>query len=82
MPELIISTEAHQDLLDIWLYIAEDSTINADRFLICLPMKVIGTVIFKLLKTDLFIIYFCSLVNRLVCSYMNYEFTGKVSKKT
>lgn len=33
MPELIISTEAHQDLLDIWFYIAEDSTINADRFL-------------------------------------------------
>jgi len=33
MPELTISPEAHQDLLDIWLYIAEDSTINADHFL-------------------------------------------------
>jgi len=33
MPELIISPEAEADLLDIWLYIAEDSPVNADRFL-------------------------------------------------
>jgi len=33
MPLLIISPEAEQDLLDIWLYIAEDSSVNADRFL-------------------------------------------------
>lgn len=33
MPELIISPEAETDLLDIWLYIAEDSPVNADRFL-------------------------------------------------
>jgi len=33
MPTLIISPEAEQDLLDIWLYIAEDSPVNADRFL-------------------------------------------------
>ena len=33
MPSLIISPEAEQDLLDIWLYIAEDSPVNADRFL-------------------------------------------------
>lgn len=33
MPALIISPEAEQDLLDIWLYIAEDSPVNADRFL-------------------------------------------------
>lgn len=25
--------EAEQDLFDIWLYIAEDSLVNADRFL-------------------------------------------------
>ncbi len=33
MPTLTISPEAEQDLLDIWLYIAEDNPINADRFL-------------------------------------------------
>lgn len=33
MSTLIISPEAEQDLLDIWLYIAEDSPVNADRFL-------------------------------------------------
>lgn len=33
MPSLIISPEAEQDLLDIWLYITEDSSVNADRFL-------------------------------------------------
>lgn len=27
------SPEADQDLLDIWLYIAEDSIVNADRYL-------------------------------------------------
>lgn len=33
MPELILSPEAELDLLEIWLYIAEDSPVNADRFL-------------------------------------------------
>jgi len=33
MSTLKISPQADQDLLDIWLYIAEDSSINADRFL-------------------------------------------------
>jgi toxin ParE1/3/4 len=33
MPSLITSPEAEQDLLDIWLYIAEDSPGNADRFM-------------------------------------------------
>lgn len=33
MPALTVSPEAEQDLLDIWMYIAEDSLINADRFL-------------------------------------------------
>ena len=32
MPELIISPEAEQDLLGIWLFIAEDSPVNADSF--------------------------------------------------
>jgi len=31
MLELEISTEAENDLLDTWLYIAEDQPINADR---------------------------------------------------
>ena len=33
MANLIISPQADQDLLDIWCYIAEDSPVNADRFL-------------------------------------------------
>lgn len=33
MLELEISTEAENDLLDTWLYIAEDQPINADRYL-------------------------------------------------
>jgi len=33
MPPLIISPEAEQDLIDIWLYIAEDQPVNADHFL-------------------------------------------------
>ncbi len=33
MPTLLISPEAEQDLVDIWLHIAEDQPVNADRFL-------------------------------------------------
>ena len=33
MTQLIISTAADQDLLEVWLYIAEDNIVNADRFL-------------------------------------------------
>ena len=33
MQELIISPEAETDLLEIWFYIAQDSPVNADRFL-------------------------------------------------
>lgn len=33
MSLLQVSPQAEQDLLDIWLYIAEDSPVNADRFL-------------------------------------------------
>lgn len=33
MLELEISLEAETDLLDTWLYIAEDQPINADRYL-------------------------------------------------
>lgn len=33
MLELEISLEAESDLLDTWLYIAEDQPINADRYL-------------------------------------------------
>lgn len=39
MPTLIISPEAEQDLVDIWLYIAEDQPVNADRFLERLEKK-------------------------------------------
>lgn len=31
--ELVISPKAESDLIDIWLFIAEDQPINADRFL-------------------------------------------------
>ncbi len=33
MSQLILSPEAEQDLVDIWLYIAKDSIINADRYI-------------------------------------------------
>ncbi len=33
MAQLIISPTANHDLLDIWDYIADDSPVNADRFL-------------------------------------------------
>lgn len=33
MPTLIISPEAEQGLIDIWLFIAEDQPVNADHFL-------------------------------------------------
>ena len=39
MLELEISIDAENDLLDIWLYIAEDQPINADRFLDKLHQK-------------------------------------------
>ncbi|TQV65747.1 type II toxin-antitoxin system RelE/ParE family toxin [Exilibacterium tricleocarpae] len=39
MLELEISPEAEDDLLDIWLYIAEDQPINADRYLDKLQTK-------------------------------------------
>lgn len=33
MLALVKSPKAEEDLIDIWLYIAEDQPINADRFL-------------------------------------------------
>lgn len=33
MSELILSPEAEQDLVDIWVYIAEDSPTNADSYI-------------------------------------------------
>lgn len=33
MTDLIISPEAEQDLVDIWVYIAEDSPVNADNYI-------------------------------------------------
>lgn len=33
MGEVILSPQAEQDLLEIWLYIADDHPDNADRFL-------------------------------------------------
>ncbi len=39
MPALIVLPEAEQDLIDIWLYIAEDQPVNTDRFLERLEKK-------------------------------------------
>ena len=39
MLELVISDDAEQDLTDIWKYIAEDSPVNATRFLRKLAKK-------------------------------------------
>ena len=33
MPELTLSPEAEQDLIDIWSYIAENSPTNADKYI-------------------------------------------------
>jgi len=33
MPRLLKRPEAENDLVDIWLYIAQDNPVNADRFL-------------------------------------------------
>lgn len=52
MPTLIISTEAEQDLLDIWLYIAEDSPKNADCFLDRLEGKAIKLTEFTKIGID------------------------------
>ena len=40
MPAVIKSPEAEEDLLELWLYIADDSPVNADRFLDRLNKKV------------------------------------------
>ena len=48
MAELIISPEAESDLIKIWLQMAEDSPVNADRFLDKLDEKAQ-----KLAETDL-----------------------------
>ncbi len=47
MPQVIISPEAESDLLDIWLYIAEDNPINADKFIDKLNDKAILIAEFK-----------------------------------
>lgn len=52
MPTLIVSPDAEQDLLDIWLYIAEDSPKNADRFLDRLEGKAMKLAEFKNIGVD------------------------------
>lgn len=52
MPTLVISPEAEQDLIDIWLHIAEDQPINADRFLERLQEKAQKLAEFKDLGVD------------------------------
>ncbi len=52
MPTLSISPEAEQDLLEIWLYIAEDSPVNADRFLDRLEKKALNLAEFTEIGID------------------------------
>ena len=52
MANLVISPEAEQDLIDIWLYIAEDQPINADRFLERIEQTAQKLAEFKTLGTD------------------------------
>ncbi len=52
MLKLKISPEAEDDLLDIWLYIANDQPVNADRFLDYLHKKVLTLVEFPNLGRD------------------------------
>ncbi len=39
MAKLTVSPQAEADLIDIWLHIAEDQPLNADRFLARLEMQ-------------------------------------------
>lgn len=52
MPALIISPEAEQDPIDIWLHIAKDQPVNADRFLERLEEKAQTLAEFKELGVD------------------------------
>ena len=52
MPTLVLSPEAEQDLLNIWLYIAEDSSTNADRFLDRLEHKALRLAEFTEIGVD------------------------------
>lgn len=52
MLELETSPEAENDLLEIWLYIAEDQPINADRYLDKLQEKVLKLATFPDLGRD------------------------------
>lgn len=52
MPELIIPDVVEQDLLEIWLYIAEDSPANADQFLDRLNEKAKKLAEFPLMGTE------------------------------
>ena len=47
MSKLLVSPEAEQDLFDIWLYIAEDSLDNADRYLDRLEQQALKLADFK-----------------------------------
>ena len=52
MLELEVSPEAENDLLEIWLYIAEDQAINADRYLDKLQEKALTLAEFPNLGRD------------------------------
>jgi toxin ParE1/3/4 len=52
MLELGVSPEAENDLLEIWLYIAEDQPVNADRYLDKLHEKALKLAEFPDLRRD------------------------------
>lgn len=52
MSILIVSPEAEQDMIDIWLHIAEDQPVNADHFLEHLEDKAHKLAEFKDLGAD------------------------------
>lgn len=52
MLELEISPEAENDLLEIWLYIADDHPVNADRYLDKLHEKIIKLIEFPDIGRD------------------------------
>jgi len=49
---LILSPEAEQDLLDIWLYIAADNSVSADRFLAQLEQRAMALAEFREIGID------------------------------
>lgn len=52
MAEVALAPQAEQDLLEIWLYIADDQPVHADRFLDRLETAAHRLAAFREIGTD------------------------------